>query len=107
MTAKIIIKRRFKKGHQRQIMALLNELRTKAMPQSGYISGETLTNKDFPNNVVVIATWDSMEAWYAWKESRDRYKFEAMLEMYQERPTEYNECYLGIIPDDSVREPPA
>jgi antibiotic biosynthesis monooxygenase (ABM) superfamily enzyme len=98
MIAKILIKRRFKNGHQRQIYALLNELRALAMTHPGYISGETLSRSDFPNNLVVIATWQTMDAWHAWQESQDRQKFEAMLSMYQERPTEYDEYYLGTPP---------
>lgn len=96
MIAKIIIKRRFKEGHQRQIFALLNELRSRAMSQSGYISGETLTKSGYPNNLVVIATWQTMNDWHVWRESSDRQKFESMLEIYQERPTEYEEYFLGI-----------
>ena len=104
MIAKIIIKRRFKEGHQRQIIALLNELRGKAMPQDGYISGETLTKKEFPNNLVVLATWQSMGEWHAWKGSKERQKFEAMLEIYQERPTEYEEYYLGTMLSDEQNQ---
>jgi heme-degrading monooxygenase HmoA len=96
MIAKIIIKRRFKEGHQRQIIALLNELRSLAMSQPGYISGETLTKSGYANNLIVLATWQTMKDWHAWREAKDRQKFESMLEIYQERPTEYEEYYLGI-----------
>ncbi len=95
MVAKIIIKRRFKDGNSRQIVALLNELRSSAMHQPGYISGETLSQKDHPHNMVVIGTWQEMEDWYRWRDSEERRKFEAMLELYQERPTDYDEFYLG------------
>lgn len=95
MIAKVIIKRRFKEGNTRQIVALLNELRSRANHQPGYISGETLTQSAFPNNMVVIATWQSMEDWQRWKENNDRIKFESMLEVYQERPTNYEEYLLG------------
>lgn len=98
MIAKIIIKRRFKEGKTRQILALLNELRSRAMQQSGYISGETLTKKGYPNNMVVIATWQTMEDWHRWRESEERAKFEAMLEVYQERHAEYEEYTLGPPP---------
>jgi heme-degrading monooxygenase HmoA len=95
MIAKIIIKRRFKEGHNRQIVALLNELRSHAMNQHGYISGETLSTSKMRNRLVVIATWQSMEDWHRWRESRDRNKYEAMLEVYQDGPTEYEEYFLG------------
>ena len=95
MIAKVIIKRRFKGENRRQIIALLNELRSRAMNRPGYISGETLTRNGFPNNMVIIATWESLDAWHAWRDSEDRRRFEAMLELYQERPTDYEEYLLG------------
>jgi heme-degrading monooxygenase HmoA len=95
MIAKILIKRRFKEGHAAQIVALLNEIRKHAMNQAGYMSGETLVKKGYPNNMVVISTWRSPEDWQRWRDSSERYTFEAMLEAYQERPTEYDEYLLG------------
>jgi heme-degrading monooxygenase HmoA len=95
MIAKILIKRRFKEGHAPQIVALLNEIRARALNQPGYMSGETLVKSGYPNNMVVISTWKSMEDWNHWRDSDDRKKFEAMLEMYQERPTDYDEYLLG------------
>lgn len=95
MIAKILIKRRFKEGHSRQIVALLNEIRARALSQEGYMSGETLVKKGYPNNMVVISTWRDIEDWNRWRDSDDRKKFEAMLEMYQERPTEYDEYQVG------------
>jgi heme-degrading monooxygenase HmoA len=95
MIAKIIIKRRFVKENTPQILSLLNKIRSIAMEQPGYISGETLTQKDFPENMAVIATWQSMENWLAWKNSEARQTYEAMLEIYQTRPTQYEEYLLG------------
>ena len=95
MIAKIIIKRRFKGDKTRQILALLNELRARALTQPGYISGETLTKSGFPDNLVVIATWQNIAAWQDWRANEDRKRLEAMLELYQERPTEYEEYLLG------------
>ena len=93
--AKIIIKRRFVKENTPQILSLLNKIRSIAMEQPGYISGETLMQRDYPENMAVIATWQSMADWNAWKESDTRHKYEAMLEIYQTRPTEYEEYVLG------------
>jgi len=95
MIAKILIKRRFKEGHAPQIVALLNEIRSRALNQAGYMSGETLVKSGYPNNMVVISTWQSEEAWHKWRDSDTRKKFEAMLEVYQERPTDYDEYLLG------------
>ena len=95
MIAKIIIKRRFVKENTPQILSLLNKMRSIAMDQTGYISGETLMQKDFPENMAVIATWQRMEDWLVWKDSEERKTYEAMLEIYQTRPTQYEEYLLG------------
>jgi len=95
MIAKIIIKRRFVKENTPQILSLLNKMRSIAMDQTGYISGETLMQKDFPENMAVIATWQRMEDWLVWKDSEERKTYEAMLEIYQTRPTQYEEYHLG------------
>ncbi len=101
MIAKIIIKRRFVEGKTKQILALLNEIRSRAMLQPGYISGETLMKQEYSNNMAVIATWQNLEDWLAWKENPERHKFEEMLAIYQSRPTEYEEYLLGtaLLPD--------
>ena len=95
MIAKVIIKRSFVDGKTPQIVALLNELRARAMSQPGYISGETLTKSGTSDYMVVIASWQSPEDWHKWRDSNERNKFEAMLEAYQNGPTEYEEFLLG------------
>ncbi len=79
MISKIIIKRRFVKDNTPQILSLLNKMRSIAMNQPGYISGETLMQNEFPENMAVICTWQNMETWQAWKNSDERQTYEAML----------------------------
>ena len=95
MIAKILIKRRFKEGKTPQILSLLNDLRARAMGQPGYISGETLSKKGFPLNLIVISTWQSLEHWHEWRDSQERRQLESILELYQTRPTDYEEFLLG------------
>jgi len=95
MNAKILIKRRFKKGKQKEIIALLRELRGGALHQPGYISGETLTSSEDPQVLMVIGTWQDMESWNNWKQNSTRQTLEQMLEIYQEESTEYQEYTLG------------
>jgi heme-degrading monooxygenase HmoA len=95
MIAKIIIRRRFKEGNTRKIVGLLNELRSKLLNQSGYMSGETLVQSGHSNKLVIISTWQTLEDWHRWKDSEERGKIEAMLELYQERKTEYEEFLVG------------
>jgi quinol monooxygenase YgiN len=100
MNAKILIKRKFKKGKQKEILALLRELRSGALHQPGYISGETLTSTENPRTMMVIGTWHDMESWYDWKRNNTRQTLEQMLETYQEGSTEYQEFKLGAFVED-------
>ncbi len=95
MIAKIIIKRKFLKGNEEQVLALLNKMRSVAMNQPAYISGETLIKHDQPHHLTVICSWQSMEAWHKWKHDPERQKLENMLSVFQEEPTQYEEYYLG------------
>ena len=96
MIAKILIKRIFQKNSDRQILPILQKMRAAAMSQTGYISGETLTNYENPQRVTVISTWQNMESWIRWKASPERAKLESMLEVFQVGPTEFEEFVSGI-----------
>jgi len=100
MNAKILIKRKFKKGKEKEVLALLRELRSGALHQPGYISGETLTSTENPRTMMVIGTWHDMESWYNWKRNNTRQTLEQMLETYQEGSTEYQEYKLGAFVED-------
>lgn len=100
MQAKIIIKRKFIKGKQREILALLRELRSMALQQPGYISGETLTSTENPQTLVVIGSWRDMDSWINWRENDTRKTLEKMLETYQETSSEYLELTLGTFIED-------
>ena len=95
MQAKILIKRTFQKGKKEEIISLLKELRSMALQQPGYISGETLSSSDYPQTLMVIGTWQDLESWHNWKENNTRKTLEQMLTMYQEGETEYQEFTLG------------
>jgi len=95
MQAKILIKRKFKTGKKVEIMALLKELRSGALQQAGYISGETLSAVGQPQTLLVIGSWQDMESWHRWKENDTRKTLEQMLTTYQEGSTEYQEFTLG------------
>jgi heme-degrading monooxygenase HmoA len=95
MLAKILIKRQFKSGNEKEILSLLNKLRSIAMNQAGYISGLTMTAPDDPENMMVISTWQTLDSWHLWRENTERQNLEAMLDIYQTRPTEYQEYVVG------------
>lgn len=96
MLAKILINRHFKPGNEKEILNLLNNLRSIAMQQPGYVSGLTMFAPDDPNNMMVISTWQSLEEWLAWKANSERNNLEAMLDIYQHKPTEFKEYVVGF-----------
>jgi heme-degrading monooxygenase HmoA len=87
MTVRIIIDRKVKKGKESDFSKLLRELRTKAIPSKGYISGETLRALDDPQNYIVITTWQSLDDWKAWEKHPERKKIQAKIEKIMARPT--------------------
>jgi quinol monooxygenase YgiN len=100
MHAKILIKRKFVQGKKKEILALLRELRSGALQQAGYISGQTLAAYDDPQTLLVIGTWQNIESWRNWQENDTRKTLEQMLETYQAGPTEYQEFILGGFLED-------
>ena len=76
MAIKVIITRKVAKGKEKALLPLLMELRTKAMGQGGYISGETLKGVSDPDEFLVISTWNSLEDWRAWEQNPERQKLQ-------------------------------
>ncbi len=95
MLAKVLIKRQFRADNTKEIVTLLNDLRSAAMRQPGYISGLTLMEPENPNKMLVIGTWQTIADWTRWKANADRTRLEAMLEIYQEGPTQYEAYVVG------------
>ncbi len=69
---RVIIERKVKRGKEREMWALLHDLRSKAIRQPGYVSGETLVGYDDPALWVVISTWFKAESWQDWLNSPER-----------------------------------
>jgi heme-degrading monooxygenase HmoA len=87
MAVKIIIDRKVKKGKEEDFSKLLRELRSKAIPSAGYISGETLRALEDPHNYIVITTWQNVNDWKKWEKNPDRKKIQAKIEKLMARPT--------------------
>ncbi len=89
MAIKVFIKRYVRKGKTEDTLALLNEVRSQALKQPGYISGETLVNHYDPCNITVVSTWQTIEDWIRWQESDARATKEDQLESLQEGPADF------------------
>ena len=89
MAVRIFIKRNVKKGKTQEAVELLKEVRSQALKQAGYISGETLINHYDPCNITVVSTWQSIDDWIRWEESDARSSKEEQLEGLLEGPADF------------------
>jgi heme-degrading monooxygenase HmoA len=81
-----------------ELLNLLNQIRSTAVNQMGYISGETLVSQDDPRKVVVMATWDSATHWEKWKTDPLRKKYDERMENLLLEPPRYEVFSLGSLP---------
>jgi heme oxygenase (mycobilin-producing) len=89
MTVKIFIKRDVQNKNINELNILLKRLRSLTLSQSGYISGETLTRIDKPNECMVISTWRSVEDWNKWVNNEQRLKIQTEIDQLLGQETEY------------------
>jgi len=89
MAVKILIKRSIGQEVAPVIRPLIIELRTHAMKQPGYISGETLKCIDRPGEYLVISTWQSLDDWNMWLNSQERKILEDKIDSVSGKATEY------------------
>ena len=81
MAIEAIIKRRVQQGQQaKQLVPLLMQLRAKAVQQPGYLSSETLSNIENPEECLVISRWQTIEDWNAWVTSDTRAAIQAQID---------------------------
>ena len=97
MAVKVFIKRNVKKGKTQEAVELLKEVRSYALKQPGYISGETLINHYDPCNITVVSTWQTIDDWIRWEESDERSAKENQLEGLQEGPADFEIYDLGLV----------
>jgi heme-degrading monooxygenase HmoA len=89
MPIKVFIKRHIKAGRVEKAVAMLEEFRSMARKEPGYIAGETLINHYDSRSITVVSTWRSIEEWVNWQNSDKRAANEAKLEALLEVPTKY------------------
>ncbi len=98
MAFRVLIKRRFKEGHFKEIDNMIKQVRIGAMDQEGYMSSETLWDHEDPFRVVIASTWRSKKHWATWKNSPIRKAREADFEAYLDGETEFELYDLGFYP---------
>ncbi len=95
MAVKIFIKRFIPPDKSGKLMPLFNNLRSLAMSQPGYISGETLHSIHHPGEIVVISTWQTVENWRSWVVHKERLKIQDQIDMLLDEKTEYEVYQYG------------
>lgn len=97
MAIGVLIRRVTKHGVDAKVLLpLIVELRSLAVRQPGYISGETFFNLDRPEECVVIGRWTSLEYWQQWKRDKRRLELIDDIEKLLEGQAEYNFYGIGL-----------
>ena len=97
MAVKVTIKRRIKQGHQaKELVPLILQMRSLAIHQQGYISGETLCDLESPGDCLVISRWETEADWKRWRDSKERAKIDEKIESLTGENTQYN-IYTSMI----------
>ena len=90
MAVKVFIKRRVPENRARGIIPLFRKLRSMALEQEGYISGETLRSLQDPEVYLVISSWQSFNNWKKWLESPVRKEVQDKIDLLLGGKTEYD-----------------
>ena len=90
MTVKIFIKRKVSSDNILELTALLKQLRTLTLNQTGYIYGETLRRVDKGDECMVISTWRSIDDWNSWLNNQERIAIQSQIDLLLGQETEYS-----------------
>jgi len=74
-------------GNEPLLYQLLLKNRTRLLGMKGYISGETLHSLDDPGSFLIISTWNSVENWNAWVNSKERKEMQAQIDNLLRSPS--------------------
>lgn len=93
MSIKVILYRRVPVEKRNELTPLLLELRSLALVQPGYVSGETLMNSDDPEEVLVISSWTDEPSWNRWLENARREEVQRRIDELLGHETMYQVYY--------------
>ena len=97
MAIGILIKRVMKDGvDAKKLLPFIVDLRSLAVRQDGYISGETFFNLKRREECLVISRWTSLEHWQRWENYEQRIDINKEMEKQLIYKTEYNIYGIGL-----------
>ena len=102
MAISVFIQRKFSDEEKAAKLApLIVELRSLATVQPGYITGKTFRCIDCPGEFIVLSTWNSLDDWNNWLQSKQRMAFQKQVDDLLGEVTQYRiyePLVGGIIP---------
>ena len=97
MAIEVLIKRATDRGNSAKILLpYIIELRSLAVQQPGYISGETLFSIECPEECVVISRWTKLEHWQNWLRNPVRIEVNERIEKLLATEAEYSVYSVGL-----------
>jgi heme-degrading monooxygenase HmoA len=89
MAIRVLMKRRVSEDKMEELRKLLDKLRSLALDQQGYATGETLKRIDEPGESLVISKWKTMSAWQQWYNNHKREAVQKEIDALLGAPTIY------------------
>ena len=106
MAISVFIQRKFSgKKKASKLAPLIVELRSLATVQPGYITGKTFRCIDCPGEYIVLSTWNSLDDWNNWLQSKPRMALQKQVDDLLGEVTQYRiyePLVGGIIPQFRV-----
>ena len=97
MAIEVLIRRVAKPGiNAKALLPHIIELRSHAVKQPGYISGETLFNLEQTGECLVVSRWTTLEHWQAWNRTSRRMELDDDMEGLLGTVTEYKFYGVGL-----------
>jgi heme-degrading monooxygenase HmoA len=97
MAIEVLIRRVTKPGiNAKALFPHIVELRSYAVKQPGYISGETLFNLEQTNECLVVSRWTTLELWQEWNRTSRRMELDDGMEELLGAETEYKFYGVGL-----------
>ena len=90
MSLKVIIQRRVPASCEAALPPLLRQLRSLALQQPGYLSGETLVHLDEPEAQLVISSWRDRACWEQWVNHPQRAAVQTQIDALLNSETRYD-----------------
>jgi heme oxygenase (mycobilin-producing) len=93
---KVLIKRIVQKNKAKELNALFKKMHAMAVSQEGYVSAETFHNHEYPEEFLVISTWQNADSWFKWCNSSDRTEIQEKIDKLLGSATSYAVYNYGI-----------